>query len=238
MSFEFSPTGYAALLSALRAKGYQPRRFADADPARRDLILRHDIDFSLDAARIMAEQERERGFISTYFVLLRTEFYNALSAAGFAAMRHILECGHDIGLHFDMTLYPDPSKHDEAIKRECGLLEAALGRPVSVLSLHRPAANRVGESDRLGGRLNAYGPRFIKQMGYCSDSRGAWRFGEPLDHPAVQEGRALQLLTHPFWWQAPTLPPTERLRRFLADRAALLDCELERHCLIHKARHR
>jgi hypothetical protein len=87
----------------------------------------------------------------------------------------------------------------------------------------------------VAGRLNAYGRRFVKDMGYCSDSRGAWRFGAPLDHPALAEGRGMQLLIHPFWWTEPSLSPQERLHRFLAERAAFLDRELERHCLVHRA---
>jgi len=53
-------------------------------------------------------------------------------------------------------------------------------------------------------------------MGYCSDSRGAWHHGHPLDHPAVAEGRALQLLTHPIWWTTGAgRDPAATLERFL-----------------------
>ena len=37
-------------------------------------------------------------------------------------------------------------------------------------------------------------------MGYCKDFRGLWRFGSPLEHVAVKERRALQLVTHPISW--------------------------------------
>ena len=45
----------------------------------RVVILRHDIDYSLDKAVALAELERELGVSSTYFVLLTSEFYNLLS---------------------------------------------------------------------------------------------------------------------------------------------------------------
>ncbi len=230
----FSPAAYAALIASFRKLGYEIRGYADADPAKRHLILRHDVDFSLDAAAQMAKQEASLSVAATYFILLRTEFYNALSGGGLALLRAIAAGRHTIGLHFDAALYSE-RELEEAATRECSLLEIVIERPVPVVSFHRPAPERLNGADRVAGRINAYGSRFIREKGYCSDSRGAWRNGMPLDHPAVQEGRALQLLIHPFWWTEPSLPPEDRLRRFLAERAAFLDRELAKHCLVHKA---
>jgi hypothetical protein len=231
----FSPDGYAAMINDLRDRGYECRPFADADPAARHLILRHDIDFSLSAARTMADVEAKLGVRSSYFVLLRTEFYNPLSADGLATLAHIASLGHELGLHFDADLYSgDDASIEAAATRECSLLETALERPVTVMSFHRPASQLIGTRNRIAGRLNAYGVRFIKDMGYCSDSRGAWYYGEPAQHPAVRAGRALQVLTHPFWWQAPAMAPLDRLKQFLAERTDLLDSELERNCSIYR----
>ena len=233
---EFSPEAYRALLSALEERGYEMRGFRDADPAARHLVLRHDVDFSLAAALDMAEREAERGIAATYFVLLRTEFYNALSGAGLKALERIAAL-HTVGLHFDAALYDgDARALDAGAARECDLLGQMLGRPVELVSYHRPGAARVGEAERLGGRINVYGARFVRELGYCSDSRGGWHHGHPLEHAAIRAGRALHLLVHPFWWQAPALAPAERLHRFLAERAAFLDGELARHCSIHTAK--
>lgn len=232
----FSPAAYGKLIADFRERGYEARGFSKTDTNARHLIVRHDVDFSLTAAQSMAEQEAELGITTTFFVLLRTEFYNALSQEGLAALHRIADCGHTIGLHFDAALYADEHLSiEQAVTRECGLLEAALGRPVTVLSFHRPTADRIGQKNEIAGRINAYGPRFVNEMGYCSDSRGAWHHGTPLDHPAVRDGRALQLLIHPFWWTLPALPPTDRLCRFLDERAALLNRELARHCTVHQA---
>jgi hypothetical protein len=70
-------------------------------------------------------------------------------------------------------------------------------------------------------------------MGYCSDSRGGWYHGHPLDHPSVAQGRALQLLTHPVWWTLPAGEATAKLKRFLLERYQLLDEELASQCQIH-----
>lgn len=229
----FSPAAYASLIGDLRGRGYETRDFADMHAEKRHLVVRHDIDFSLDAALAMAEQERALDLSSTYFVLLRTEFYNPLSADGLAALGRIAGLGHTVGLHFDAALYP-AEQIEAAIGHECALLEAALGQHVAVVSLHRPAPDLIGHADLIAGRINAYGGRFVTDVGYCSDSRGGWRHGAPLEHKAVAEGRALQLLVHPFWWTEPMLSPEERLRRFLSERSVFLDRELAKHCLVHK----
>lgn len=228
----FSFAGYSALISALQERGYSVTDFAGADPAKRHLILRHDVDLSLDAAAEMAAFEAERGLAATYFVLVRTEFYNPFSDAGARALSAMRSSGHKIGLHFDAALYTD-EEIEAAAERECRLLEAAAEAPVDVISFHRPASARIGAVDGLAGRLSAYGPRFVTEMGYCSDSRGGWHRGHPLDHPAVRRGSALHLLTHPIWWQGPDAAATARLKRFLASRGRFIDRELARHCTLH-----
>lgn len=233
---EFSPEAYAALIGAFRGLDYSFAGFADAEPQARQVIVRHDVDFSLDAAQAMAEAERRLGISATYFILLRSEFYNPLSEAGLATLGRIAS-SHAVGLHFDAGLYPaDAGALDAAAARECEILAQILGRPVELVSFHRPAAGLIGEAARIGGRINAYGPRYIREMGYCSDSRGGWHHGHPLDHAAIRDRSALQLLVHPFWWQAPSRPPVERLRAFLAERSAYLDGELARHCAVHVAK--
>jgi hypothetical protein len=232
LTADFSSAGYAALLAAFRARGYEARSYDDADPGRRHLILRHDLDMSVEAALPIAALEAEAGVAATYFVLLRTEMYNVQSAAAARALSAIAGHGHAIGLHLDAALYADDDAALEAAAAaECAMLEQILARPVAVISLHRPAPCLRGRAGRLAGRRHAYEPRFFSEMGYCSDSRGAWHHGHPLDHPAVAAGRALQLLTHPIWWQDGAGGTVqERLDRFAHGRYRLLRAELGRNC--------
>ena len=229
---DFCLGSYSDLLRALVTAGYAFRRFDDIAPGERHLVLRHDVDQSLQAAVRIAEAEAALGITSTFFILLRTEMYNPFSRDGSRAISRIRECGHEIGLHFDPALYgPDPTAQETAIATECSILEQAHGGTVSVFSLHRPPKSQIGSADRVAGRLNAYGARFTKDIGYCSDSTGRWRYGHPLDHPSVRNGTALQLLTHPIWWyrDEPAEPQT-RLESLLAERRARLDEELGENC--------
>lgn len=64
------------------------------------MILRHDIDNSLSQALRLAEIEAEEGVKSTWFVLLRTDFYNPASAASQKTLRRI----RDWAMRSDCTL--------------------------------------------------------------------------------------------------------------------------------------
>ncbi|MHB1218279.1 MAG: polysaccharide deacetylase family protein [Alphaproteobacteria bacterium] len=229
---EFSIAGYAALVRALIARGYMARGFAEAEPTARHLVLRHDIDMSIEAAVPIAEAEAALGVAATYFVLMRSELYNPFAPSGAAALVRIASLGHEIGLHFDAALYPEAALEDAAA-RECAMLETFMERRVRIISFHRPHPSLLGRAGMLAGRRHAYEPRFFRDMGYRSDSRGGWRHGHPLAHEAVAEGRALQLLTHPIWWQDPPAAPIERLDALLDTRLDALDRALAAHCDVH-----
>jgi ribosomal protein S18 acetylase RimI-like enzyme len=223
----FTLDGYVETVGGLLSRGYEIRRFADADAKARHLILRHDIDQSIRAARIVAEREAARGWHSTWFVLMRTEMYNPWSREATSDLRAIRDLGHAVGLHLDASFYAD----DDALERGCVSEKAALAsiveRQIDAVSLHRPPASQVGGRRLIGGKLNAYSDAFVKEMGYCSDSRGAWHHGHPWAHPAIQEGRALQLLTHPIWWVGSEKESMrDRLLHLAADRTHALRTEL------------
>ncbi len=239
MTADFTLDAYRRLLEAMRGRGYAARGFADAEPGKRHMILRHDLDMSIEAAVPIAETEQELGVGATYFVLVRAEMYNPFSRRAQALLDEIAGLGHEIGLHLDASLYADDlAALDEAAAVECRVLEAITGKPVAVISFHCPAEALLGLESDLAGRMHAYQPRFFHEMGYCTDSRGAWHRGHPLDHPAVAEGRAIQLLTHPIWWAGAAGAPEQRLTRFLEDRFRFLDHELAAQCAAHKAEQR
>ena len=231
MTADFTLAGYRALMDALLDRGYQARRFSDADPDKKNLVLRHDLDMSIQAALPMAEIEHDLGITATYFVMVRSEMYNPLSPRSLSGLEGLARLGHDIGVHFDASLYPGVDSLDGAAEGECAALEAVTGRPVEFLSFHRPAEELQGLERKIAGRSHTYQPRFFNDMGYCSDSRGGWHHGHPLEHAAVAEGRALQLLTHPIWWHAgPGESVREKLDRFALGRFDLLRAELARNC--------
>lgn len=201
MTDSFCLGGYHALIQALFSENYAVVDFGNVNPEKRHLVLRHDVDISLEAAVAIAEIEADLGASAWYFVLLRTEMYNLWSGDNIKHLRYLLALGHRVGLHFDAALYSqDDAILDDAAERECVVLETALNEPVEMISFHRPAPTLLNQDRPIGSRRHTYEPYFFSELGYCSDSRGRWSHGHPLDHPVLAQGRALQLLTHPIWW--------------------------------------
>ena len=96
---DFTIVGYQNLIKSFISKVYTLSSFLDANLRYNHLILRHDIDMSLEAALSIAITEGELGVKAHYFVLLRTEMYNLFSEKSLEILNKIIDLGHNIGLH-------------------------------------------------------------------------------------------------------------------------------------------
>ena len=234
----FTLDGYRTLVHALQERGYQVVRFEEARADHKHLVLRHDVDMCLERAVKLAEVEAELGVKSVYYALVRTEMYAVSSHRSRAHLTRLLALGREVGLHFDAAGQPDvPESLDAAAAKDCALLEAVVSEPVRSVSFHRPTPSLQGWPRPIAGRMHAYEPRFFKHMGYCSDSQGQFRFGHPLDHDALKQGRALQLVTHPIWWVAQAQETVlDKLERFRKERDQVLGEELAANCKPYRER--
>lgn len=199
---KFTYAAYQGLLSLLREQGYEFRSYHNYGPTPRCVILRHDIDTSLHQAVKLAELEAGEGVHSTWFVLLRTDFYNVFSRSGREVLDHIRSLGHEIGLHFDEASYLPALGPDEVVQniiRECELLSALLETEVSSVSMHRPSKSTLEADFQIPNIVNSYGKTFFHDFKHLSDSRRRWR--EPvLDIIRSGEYDRLHILTHAFWY--------------------------------------
>lgn len=199
---KFTYEAYRGLLALLREQGYALRNYHNYEDSPRCAILRHDIDTSLDQAVKLAELETEEGIRSTWFVLLRTDFYNPASKRSLRTLRHIQALGHEIGLHFDEASYDHVLEKDEVIQcimQEVKLLSELLETPVSCVSMHRPSRVTLEADYAIPGIVNSYGRTFFRGFKYLSDSRCHWR--EPVED-IIRSGKynRLHILTHAFWY--------------------------------------
>lgn len=203
----FTYDSYRALLRSLREQRYAFTNYRDYAAHPRCVILRHDIDNSLSQAVRLAELEAEEGVQSTWFVLLRTDFYNPASASSQKALSRIQSLGHEIGLHFDEVAYSDGgsscttalSSTEERILFEAGMLSDLCGCRVTTVSMHRPSKETLDADLNISGMVNSYGKIFFRDFKYLSDSRRRWR--EPVED-IVRNGEydRLHILTHAFWY--------------------------------------
>ena len=219
---KFTYTDYRGLLSLLRQGGYAFTDYHNYQSHPRCVILRHDIDNSLPQALRLAELEATEGVKSTWFVLLRTDFYNPASAAALKTLRRIRELGHEIGLHFDEMAYAGEggigtyasSSTEELILREAGILADICGCPITTVSMHRPSKATLEADLKIHGMVNSYGQTFFHDFKYLSDSRRRWR--EPVED-IIRGGEydRLHILTHAFWYHEQEQDITESVGAFI-----------------------
>jgi hypothetical protein len=227
----FTIEGYRSLITAFLAKGYRTVGYSDFQPKRGALLLRHDVDYSLEHAVRMAEVNADLGVSATFFVLVTGEQYNLASAQGRKALAKIVDAGQWIGLHFDATAYDAGGDIDEPARRECVMLASFSGRPVEAISFHRPVKSLHGLKGPIASRPHAYEPRFFSDIEYCSDSRGAFHYGSPLEREAFRETAPFQLVLHPIWWMRDeALSPVETLLDLRARRESELTADLGMNC--------
>ncbi|MCH5261445.1 MAG: hypothetical protein J1F42_00865 [Lachnospiraceae bacterium] len=202
----FTYDGYCSLLSLIEQSGYEIVNYNNWEDTKRCVILRHDVDNDLSKALKLAQVEQSKGVKSIYFILVTSDFYNIFSKDNSKKISEIIKCGHQIGLHFDETIYSIQSenKNDEVCSKilyEAKLLEMAADTPIKVVSMHRPSKEMLIEKLTIPGMINAYGSPYFDEFKYLSDSRRHWR--EPVEE-IVASGKydRLQILTHAFWYDA------------------------------------
>ncbi len=224
---------YQELIHSLQSNGYKCQSFETIDPQEKHFVLRHDIDQSISHAVTMANFEKGLGVNSYYFVLLRTEMYNVFSKSSISDLKKILELGHKIGLHLDCTFYKEDELETKA-NFECDVLSNLLGIQINAISFHRPHKSLLGKPEKVAGRFHTYMPQFFNDIGYCSDSAGAWN-DFPLEHKKFQQGHALQILTHPIWWQKEDdISVQEKLNALISQRSEILKIELAQNVKTYK----
>jgi hypothetical protein len=200
MSCPFDFDHYRELLDAAQAGGYRFALFED-EPREGDLLLRHDVDLSLDAALRLAELEAEAGARATYFLMTESVFYNLASEEGERSLARLRELGHRVGAH---AVYPRAARDD---------------RFDPLLAWHNPDPAYMHEP--VHGVVNVMQAPWFSPASYRSDSNQRWRSGCP--HEELRAGAFpwLQLLTHPEIWAYPGETMGETMH-------AMLDAERER----------
>jgi hypothetical protein len=205
----FSFRDYTDVLAAFKADGYAITGFSEyiRDPQPKHLILRHDLDNSIEQGIRVARLDAEAGCSSSIFVRVHARGYNLMSLPSMQAVREMENLGHEVGLHLEGGINEVMGgNNDTWADRQRLVFEAATGRSLTGFSLHEPArmggvefANSLLERWAGTVQYHSYEDRFTTPtMKYLSDSSGNWREG----HFGLWVGREarLQVLTHPFWW--------------------------------------
>jgi hypothetical protein len=229
----FSVEHYREIASLLVVRGYRCGFFSDGpneDPAIRTVIVRHDVDQSLEAAERLGQLENSLGVRATYFVWLTSPFYNCFDPAQRALIGRLMAAGHEIGLHFDASRLADGCSVDQLeadVVEECAVLERVVDRPVRTMSFHRPKPELIRRDLRIPGYTSAYGRRFSEDFKYLSDSGRNWREGCVCQKLRDDDAPTrLHLLTHAFWWTGKGDSIASRANEFIREKASYIDVAL------------
>ena len=195
MSCPFDLAHYREIVEAAQAGGYRFAHFEGA-PAEGSVILRHDVDLSLDAAVRMAELESDAGASATYFLMTESVFYNLDSSEGVDAIERLRKLGHRVAQH---AVYPN-ARVDERFD--------------PVVAWHNPDPEYM-RAPLADGRINVMQDPWFDPATYRSDSNQHWRSGCPHEELATGAFPWLQLLVHPEIWVYPGSTMAETMQAML-----------------------
>jgi len=150
------------------------------------ILLRHDVDFSLEFAYELANIEYDLGVCSTYHIYLHSPTYNALSPKSIKMIKEIKDMGHEIGLHAEGDTF------DSSIQNEDRLLEFMIGDNIRTYSNHLWNLRKTLKIPYL------IHPNNLTKYHYISDSGRNWR--EDCLCKNIGKHNRLHVLIHPEWW--------------------------------------
>ncbi len=174
------------------------------------ILMRHDVEYSVERAYELAKVESSMDFTSTFFFQWTNNSYNILSRKNKDLIKDMHERGHTIGLHFALNGMTDMEQIRKQIAKEIDILNSMFEFKIDTFSIHRPSKDVLRENIKLPGIINAYQDEFFTfaenvtentpvSVKYLSDANHIWRYGYP-DEKNILENDKVQILTHPFAW--------------------------------------
>jgi len=195
---DFTFEAYFDLIKHIKERGFYITNYFNVEPIKK-CIIRHDVDFDIETAKNFSTLEKNEGISSTYFILLKTDFYNPISIRSIESIKKIIENGHDIGLHFDEKSYFGEFDFVNKVRSEIVTLSDMLEYEIKVVSMHRPSASTLMADYKIPNIVNSYSDEFFKKYKYFSDSRKNWR--EDVENLIdIVNYDNIHLLTHPIWY--------------------------------------
>lgn len=170
--------------------------FINSENQNNVILLRHDVDYSLEKAFEMAKLEHDLNIKSTFFILLNSDFYNPSSPKNLKFLKKILEFDHEIGLHYDSDNILDCKDPQKKLEEEISYLENLTDTKISVIFQHNPTiSSKISLSNEF---IDVRESQFFNKIPYISDSVQNWRSGCMCNH--VKNEKIIQILVHPIWW--------------------------------------
>ena len=194
----FSYAAYQSILETLlstRISVTFPERNQTYAPR---FIMRHDIDYGLEYLGEIPSIEASIGVRATYFVQIRSDWYNPFSPVQADAIERSLALGHRLGLHVNCPCDADSREASSQIETEMEILQREFGS-VDAVSFHQPPCCILENKVKIR-HINTYDREDMQGFTYVSDSCQKWSRGDPVTLFRLNPRESYQVLTHPFLW--------------------------------------
>lgn len=193
---------------------------------KNNVLLRHDVDFSIELALLIAEFEFKHKIQSTYFFMCSSNMYNLFSKENIKIVKTIKNLGHKISLHFDPTVH----KSQKSFLIEKNIFEKIFNVKLDIISIHRPNKFLLNKESSLFGISHTYQKKYFDELNYISDSAGKEVY-KPLKNFLKKRNRiGLQLLLHPIWWTIKSKSPTDSLNKWIKHNTKFITSEVAINC--------
>jgi len=226
----FNLEQYDNLIKRLVNSGLKPTTNWNEKLDTNSLLLRHDVDFSIEFAHQMAQGENKLKICSTFFFMITSNLYNPFSEHNQKLIKEIADMGHKISIHFV------PAAHEglEEFAYEKSVFENIFKKKVDIASVHQPGVFLNKNNITLSGTPQTYQDIFFKKMRYISDSKGRDIF--PLINNYLEEPRkiGLHLLIHPIWWMGLGNNPTKIINAWRNQNSNFVTSEIRNNCKVYE----
>ena len=235
----FSYSDYKEIINIIKESG-RGCNFRQDQARDKFIIMRHDVEFSVDRAFALSKLELSMDFTSTYFFQWTNNSYNILSKKNMDMIKYMHERGHVIGLHFALNGLTDMELVRKKILQEIHVLSEMIGVEITEFSIHRPSADVLRENIKFPGIINAYQDEFFTfsenvtestplHVKYISDAKHRWNYGTP-DAATLLENDRVQILTHPYSWTKKGYDNLENFRTLIQERNEELMDTIDNEC--------
>lgn len=232
MEFKPSYQVYKEIIRDIKKTGHGGVSYREALEMPEFIVMRHDVEFSLERAYALSLIESELDFKSTYFVQITNHSYNALSKRSISIMRDMAYRGHEIGLHYHLNGQRDALAVRDGVRDQLRIMSEMVGMPVTTYSFHRPVKEIYYYNIRIDGTINAYSPEFFTyaenvsgdtelEVKYIADSKHRWNYGYP-DLETFHAYPKIQLLIHPFSWTEEGYDNLDNFKSLIKEKQAVL----------------
>ena len=227
----FSYEEYGKIIMLIKESGKQAT-FREALTRDSYIIMRHDVEFSVERAYDLACFEAENEFQSIFFFQVSNNAYNLLSKKNIDMLEKIREMGHEVGLHFHLNGLEQIDEIKSAIQNEVKIMNSKLSFSVDSFSFHRPTALVLSSNIKIPGLINAYQNEFFSyvtdmekekpDVKYLSDARHQWNYGLVPDKETLFQNKKVQILVHPFTWTRAGYNNVDNFRTLYAEKCQVL----------------